>query len=126
LVDVQAAGGSARIIVFNRGLFPSGGAEVGPQAVPVIRKVALFLADQTGPFQITGHTDSVPIRTLRFPSNWHLSKARAEAVAALLAPPLRLGQLQTEGRADTDPLESNETVEGRNQNRRVEIRLPLG
>jgi type VI secretion system protein ImpK len=126
LVDVQAAGGSARIIVFNRGLFPSGGAEVGPEAVPVIRKVALFLADQTGPFQITGHTDNVPIRTLRFPSNWHLSKARADAVAALLAPPLRLGQLQTEGRADTDPLESNETVEGRNQNRRVEIRLPLG
>jgi type VI secretion system protein ImpK len=126
LVDVQASGGSARIIVFNRGLFPSGGAEVGPQAVPVIRKVALFLAEQRGPFRITGHTDNVPIRSLRFPSNWHLSKARADAVAALLSPQVRLGQLQTEGRADTDPLESNDTAEGRNQNRRVEIRLPLG
>jgi type VI secretion system protein ImpK len=125
LVDVQASGGSARIIVFNRGLFPSGGAEVGSPAVPVIRKIALFLADQTGPFQITGHTDNVPIRTLRFPSNWHLSKARADAVAALLAPPLSPRHLQIEGRADTDPLESNETAEGRNQNRRVEIRLPL-
>src|SRR5512132_511660 len=125
LVDVQASGGSARIIVFNRGLFPSGGAEVGSPAVAVIRKIALFLADQSGPFQITGHTDDVPIRTLRFPSNWHLSKARADAVATLLAPPLSPGQLQTEGRAATDPLESNDTAEGRNQNRRVEIRLPL-
>ena len=125
LVEVQASGGSARIIIFNRGLFPSGGAEVGSQAAPVIRKVALFLVDQTGPFQITGHTDDVPIRTLRFPSNWHLSKARADAVAALLAPPLSPRQLQIEGRADTDPLMSNDTTEGRNQNRRVEIRLPL-
>lgn len=125
LVDVQASGGCAQIIIFNRGLFPSGGAEVGSQAISVIRKVASFLADQTGPFQIIGHTDNVPIRTLRFPSNWHLSKARADAVAALLAPPLSPGQLQTEGRADTDPLMSNDTTEGRNQNRRVEIRLPL-
>ena len=125
LVDVQASGGSARIIVFNRGLFPSGGAEVGPQAVPLIRKIGLFLADQSGPIQIVGHTDNLPIRSLRFPSNWHLAKARADAVAALLAPPLRPDQLHVEGRADTEPLESNENAEGRNQNRRVEISLPL-
>lgn len=126
LVEVQAAGGTARIIIFNRGLFPSGGAEVGPQAEPLIRKIALFLADRTGPIEVTGHTDNVPIRTLRFPSNWHLSKARAAAVAAMMAPPLDSGQFHVEGRADTEPLESNDTAEGRSQNRRVEIRLPLG
>lgn len=126
LVEVQAAGGVARIIVFNRGLFPSGGAEVGPQAEPLIRKIALFLADQTGPIDVTGHTDNVPIRTLRFPSNWHLSKARAAAVAAMMAPPLDARQLRVEGRSDTEPLESNDTAEGQSQNRRVEIRLPLG
>jgi type VI secretion system protein ImpK len=125
LVDVQATGGRARIIIFNRGLFASGGAEVGPQAEPLIRKVALFLADQSGPFEVIGHTDNAPIRTLRFPSNWHLSKARADAVAARMAPPLDPGRMRVEGRADTEPLESNNTVEGRSQNRRVEIRLPL-
>jgi type VI secretion system protein ImpK len=126
LVDVQAAGGRARIIIFNRGLFESGGAEVGTQAEPLIRKIALFLADQNGPFEVIGHTDNVPIRTLRFPSNWHLSKARADAVAAKMAPPLDARKLRVEGRADTEPLESNDTSEGRGQNRRVVIRLPLG
>ncbi|MFO1126853.1 MAG: type IVB secretion system protein IcmH/DotU [Rhodospirillales bacterium] len=125
LVEVQVAGGRVRIIVFNRGLFASGGAEVGPEAVPLIRKIALFLADQTGPFEVIGHTDNVPIRTLRFPSNWHLSKARADAVAAGMVPPLDASRLHVEGRADTEPLETNDTSEGRSQNRRVEIRLPL-
>jgi len=126
LVDVQATGGMARIIIFNRGLFPSGGAEVGPQAEPLIRKIALFLAERGGPVQVTGYTDNVPIRTLRFPSNWHLSKARAAAVAAMMAPPLDPARLHIEGRADNEPLESNDTAEGRSQNRRVEIQLPLG
>lgn len=125
LVEVQPAGGTARIIIFNRGLFPSGGAELGPEVEPLIRKLALFLADQTGPFEVTGHTDNVPIRTLRFPSNWHLSKARADAVAAMMAPPLEASKLRVEGRADTEPLESNDAAEGRSQNRRVEIRLPI-
>ncbi|MFO1120406.1 MAG: type VI secretion system protein TssL, long form [Rhodospirillales bacterium] len=114
-----------RIIIFNRGLFPSGGAEVGPQAEPLIRKIALFLAERGGPVQVNGYTDNVPIRTLRFPSNWHLSKARAAAVAAMMAPPLDPARLRIEGRADNEPLESNDTAEGRSQNRRVEIQLPL-
>ena len=125
LVDVRETGGMARIIIFNRGLFPSGGAEVGSQAEPLIRKIGLFLADQAGPFEVTGHTDNVPIRTLRFPSNWHLSKARADAVAVMMAPPLLPSKLRVEGRADTEPLESNDAAEGRTQNRRVEVRLPL-
>ena len=82
-------------------------------------------ASVAGPFEVTGHTDNVPIRTLRFPSNWHLSKARADAVAVMMAPPLLPSKLRVEGRADTEPLESNDAAEGRTQNRRVEVRLPL-
>lgn len=126
LVDVQDQGDAARIIIFNRGMFPSGSAEVGATFRDLIRKIAVFLAEQQGPFQVTGHSDNVPIRTLRFPSNWHLSKARAEAVAAILAETVsQPGALKVEGRADAEPLASNDTAEGRALNRRVEVRMPV-
>lgn len=126
LVAVDDLGDAAKITIFNRGMFPSGSADVDPKYHDLIHKIAAFLAEQKGPFQVTGHSDNVPIRTLRFPSNWHLSKARAEAVAAILAETVsQPGALRVEGRADAEPLASNDTAEGRELNRRVEIRMPV-
>ena len=62
---------------------------------------------------VVGHTDGIPIRTPRFPSNWELSQARAAAVAEVLAAQLGGSErLATDGRADTEPLAPNDTAEG--------------
>ena len=79
---------------------------------------------EPGSIQILGHTDNQPIRSVKYPSNYHLSLARAQAVMAVMkqkvSDPARLA---AEGRADSDPIASNATPEGREQNRRIEIVL---
>lgn len=128
LLAVKESDGTGRIVLYNRGLFPSGRADVGDTFKPVIEKIGRVLAQDTppGPYIVSGHTDNVPIRTLRFPSNYHLSKARAEAVATLLAQYLPdPSLLRPEGRADREPIASNATAEGKALNRRVEIEVPI-
>jgi chemotaxis protein MotB len=70
-----------------------------------------------------GHTDSIPIHTARFHSNWELSAARSIGMMELLSQ--RFGiprqRMAIAGYADTAPLESNDTPEGRAHNRRVDI-----
>jgi type VI secretion system protein ImpK len=85
--------------------------------------VALALKQVPGSVLITGHTDNQPIRSLRFPSNWHLSQARADSVRDLLAPVVTLDRMKAEGRAESQPLDDNATAAGRARNRRVEITL---
>ncbi|MDS4015084.1 MAG: DotU family type VI secretion system protein [Candidatus Accumulibacter sp.] len=104
------------------GLFEAGSATLSASFVQLLERIGEAVARVDGSVLVLGHTDNQPIRSARFPSNWHLSQARAEAVAATLAP--RLGErprIRTEGRAASEPLMSNETQEGRAQNRRVEI-----
>ena len=126
VVSVRDRGTAADIVFASQGLFPSGGAEVGPDVRPVLAKIGVFLAGYTMPVTVSGHTDPIPIRTVRFPSNFQLSKARAEAVAAVLAPSLgNPGRLKTEGRADSVPIADNATEQGRALNRRVEIHIPV-
>ncbi|MFZ1415704.1 MAG: type IVB secretion system protein IcmH/DotU, partial [Defluviicoccus sp.] len=126
IVSVRDRGTAADIVFASQGLFPSGGAEVGPDVRPVLAKIGTFLAGYTMPVTVSGHTDPIPIRTARFPSNFHLSKARAEAVAAVLGPSLgSAGRLRTEGRADSVPIADNATEQGRALNRRVEIHIPV-
>ena len=90
---------------------------------PVLDKVGRSLASIPGSVLISGHTDSVPIRSARFPSNWHLSRDRADAVLAYLSRTVPRSRMQAEGRAETEPIASNETPQGRADNRRVEINL---
>jgi type VI secretion system protein ImpK len=73
---------------------------------------------------ITGHTDDVPIRTARFPSNWELSTERARSVVALMSSRLREpGRLRAEGVADSEPVAPNDSAANRAKNRRVTILL---
>jgi len=125
LVTVAKDTGSVKIIVHNKGLFASGSATVAKDYRPLIQKIGSAIKDTPGSVLVTGHTDSIPIRTLRFPSNWHLSMARADAVMALLSQTLgEKVKLVAEGRADTEPIAPNDTAEGREQNRRIEIKVP--
>ena len=82
-----------------------------------------MLRTAEGRVWVVGHSDNVPIRTARFPSNWELSKARAESVAAVARPAVGGGRLQVAGRSDSEPAAPNTTEDGRSRNRRVEILL---
>ncbi len=103
-------------------LFGSGEAELRPEAAPVMERVGALLTKYTFDLYILGHTDSVPIRTSRYPSNWELSSARAASTLRHLvergANPQRLVAV---GFADSRPIDSNDTPEGRERNRRVEF-----
>jgi chemotaxis protein MotB len=103
-------------------LFPSGVANLSPQALPPLRELAGILSGFVNPLRVEGHTDDVPIATAEFPSNWELSAARAASVARLLidtgVDPHRLA---ISGRGEYSPEASNATEEGRNRNRRVKL-----
>jgi chemotaxis protein MotB len=103
--------------------FASGGDAVYDGTYPSIEKIARAIAALPSQVRLEGHTDSMPIHTSRFRSNWELSAARSIAMLELLVsrfgiPPRRLA---VAGYADTAPIESNDTAEGRAHNRRVDI-----
>ncbi len=106
-------------------LFPSGSATLDPQGDPLLTEIALLLnVDQVHPIGVYGNTDNVPIQTGQFPSNWELSAARASTVVRfLIANGVAPDRLSATGYADMRPVASNETPQGRAQNRRVEVVL---
>jgi chemotaxis protein MotB len=75
------------------------------------------------PVRLEGHTDSIPIHTARFHSNWELSAARSIGMMELLGDRFEIPRqrMAIAGYADTAPLESNDTLEGRAHNRRVDV-----
>lgn len=111
------------ITIKGDGLFEPGSATVSDPVRPLLARIAEALNSVPGRIQVTGHTDSQPIRSLRFPSNWHLSQERAKSVAQLLAATVAPARLSAEGRADAEPVAPNDTKENRAKNRRVEITL---
>ena len=104
--------------------FEPGQAVVKDTFKPVAAKIVAYLNDQPGKIRIVGHTDSTPIKNVRFPSNWHLSVERAKAVAALLQAGLKdAGRTEVDGKGPDVPIASNDTAEGRAKNRRVEVMI---
>jgi chemotaxis protein MotB len=103
--------------------FPSGGDTIEPSSYPTIAKLAAVLQDLPNPLRLEGHTDSIPINTSRFRSNWELSAARSIAMLRLLNEQFEITskRMAVIGYADTDAVDSNETSEGRARNRRVDI-----
>src|SRR5688500_7502828 len=101
-------------------LFPSGVATISPSAVPALQALAKALSPYPNPVRVEGHTDNKPIRTVAFPSNWELSSARAATVVHLLANGgVASRRLSVIGLGEWHPIQSNDTVDGRNANRRV-------
>jgi type VI secretion system protein ImpK len=124
LVDVIDAPDRSTVILRGDGLFGPASTVVKARYESVIERVAVALNEVPGKVVVNGYTDNSPIRTARFPSNWHLSQERAQSVADMLSRHVRDGgRIRSEGRADTDPIASNTTSEGKAQNRRVEIVL---
>jgi type VI secretion system protein ImpK len=116
---------SDRSIIRLRGdsFFGSGRAEPNTQSLPVLKRIGEALAQVKGDVQVVGHSDNQPIRSLRFPSNWHLSTARAEGVRAALVAQVSEARMRSIGKADAEPVAPNDTAENRARNRRVDIIL---
>ena len=122
-VKVKDLADRSIVTVLGDTLFDPGSADVASRARPLFDRVAAALNQVPGHVLISGHTDNQPIRSLRFPSNWHLSKERAESVRKLLAVSVTPDRLTAEGRAETEPVADNSSAESRARNRRVEIML---
>jgi type VI secretion system protein ImpK len=124
LVDVLGTNAAPVVRLHQVGLFDAGSAVVLAKSIPVLQRIGAALKNEPGSVQILGYTDNQPIRTARFPSNFQLSAARAEAAATILGTTLGdRSRLSAEGRADADPIAANATPEGRAANRRIEIIL---
>lgn len=119
-VDISASERKVTIVVRERILFASGSATLQPAALDLLRKLLPSLSDLPGSITVEGHSDDVAISTVRFPSNWELSAARAAAVVrALAAMGIPTGRLGALGLADSRPVTADPTR--RAENRRVEI-----
>ena len=106
-------------------LFDSGSARLKKDGETVLIELAPVLVGfEQQLFQVGGHTDNVPIRTKRFPSNWELSAERALNVTKLLIKNgMSAQRVSAAAYAETQPVATNDTEEGRAQNRRIEIAL---
>jgi len=105
-------------------LFLSGSAEITPRGRDILGKVGMILKKvRDKKIYIVGHTDNVPIRSFVYPSNWELSTARSSSVCRLLIDQYGIdpGRFTAMGKAFYQPVASNDTPEGRHENRRVEI-----
>lgn len=124
LVTVTQLEDRIRISINASHLFASGSAEPRADFDVVLSKIARTMESTNGKILITGHTDDQKIATTRFPSNWHLSLARATSIANVLAENASLsGRLWPEGRGADEPLVPNDSNENRAINRRIEIDL---
>ncbi len=128
-VRIQQIRERLKIDVVDRMLFDSGRVRIKQAGVEVLTRVSDVLKDVTDRIiRIEGHTDSVPIGPKiidQFPSNWELSTARATSVVRYLVDKGGLDEadMAAVGSAYTRPVASNDTTEGRAENRRIEIVL---
>ena len=123
-VEVIVNAESVSLRVSSEILFAPAQADLSLEGLSVLQPLLDMLRRSPHRISVAGHTDSVPIRNLRYPSNWELSAARAGSVVRYLqANGIASSRLQALGMADTQPLADNASSEGRAKNRRVELIL---
>jgi chemotaxis protein MotB len=107
------------------GFYDSGSAVPHPASIGTLRQIAQVLAATPYDIRIEGHTDNVPIHTAQFASNWELSTARATTLAKIFIVDQHFtpARLSASGYAEFHPVADNSTIEGRGENRRVDIIL---
>lgn len=124
VVDVREDETTSLVTIRGDGLFAPGSGGIEPAFEVVIARIAEAVNKVPGQVIVTGHTDDQPIRSARFPSNWHLSQERAASVVRLMA---RNGtepaRMKADGAADAQPVAPNDTPANRARNRRVEVLL---
>jgi chemotaxis protein MotB len=105
------------------GFFDSGSAELRPTSEAAVQRIAQVLGAQPNNIRVEGHTDNVPIHNAHFASNWELSTARATEMIRLFIThyDFPATRLSAAGYAEYHPVASNQSADGRAQNRRVDI-----
>jgi chemotaxis protein MotB len=106
-------------------LFDPGKTDLKPEGKDALNQVTTVLKEiPNRNFQVAGHTDNIPIKSVRFRSNWDLSTARAvEVVNFMISSGMEPKRLSAAGYADQAPVAPNDTVENKAKNRRIEITL---
>ncbi|MBU1863372.1 MAG: OmpA family protein [Candidatus Omnitrophica bacterium] len=127
-VEIQEDVRGLNIILPAEILFESGNDVVKVAAYPLLKKIGAFLYEQKeddSMFVIEGHTDNRPVHTIRFPSNWHLSSARAISIARFFNEQCIIANVRMSvcGYAEFQPVAPNDTEENRAKNRRVIISI---
>ena len=128
----EIAAGKMKVAMETRGVvislregafFASGSDGLSPSAYDAMAKVAAVIHDLSNAVRLEGHTDSVPIKNGRFHSNWELSAARSIAALAYFESNfgIEADRFSISGYADNLPVADNESVDGRAQNRRVDV-----
>ncbi|MDF3012338.1 MAG: flagellar motor protein MotB [Cellvibrio sp.] len=103
-------------------LFSSGSADTSEQAQRIFDEIAGILKNYSNPVQVEGFTDNIPIKSAKYPTNWELSTARASAIVKYLASKgIAPERLSAVGYGEYQPIVSNDSEQGRAQNRRVAI-----
>jgi chemotaxis protein MotB len=122
--DIRERGLVVRLLT-DGVFFDSGQAELKPAAGPILRRLGKVLRlERSHPLVVEGYTDSQPIQSGRFPSNWELSGARASGVVRhFIGSGVPLERLSMAGFAQQHPVAKNDTPAGRSANRRVEVVL---
>jgi chemotaxis protein MotB len=105
------------------GFFDSGSATPKPETLGTLRQINAALARSPYDIRIEGHTDNVPIHTAEFDSNWELSTARATRMARVLLDLKSIApqRISAAGYAEFHPVASNDSTQGRSENRRVDL-----
>jgi len=122
-VSIQMGRDGLVISLREAGFFNSGSATPKPETLPTLKQIAESLSHTPYDLRVEGHTDDQPMHSAQFDTNWELSSARATRIARIFLelkaiPPERLSAA---GFAEFHPVASNDTPEGRAQNRRVDL-----
>jgi len=125
-IDVLVHDNSVDFRIRNETLFASGQTRLAPAGKVLLDKLVAVLQRTDSHLAIEGHSDTVPIHTAQFPSNWELSAHRAASVLRYLqAHGIAPERLHATGYADTRPITENDTPAGRAANRRVELIMEM-
>ncbi|MDD9197314.1 flagellar motor protein MotB [Aliivibrio sp. S3MY1] len=127
-LEVENLGQQLVIRIREKGAFPAGSAFLQPKFRPLIRQIAELVKDVPGIIRVSGHTDSQPLDSELYRSNWDLSAQRAVSVGheMLRVKGFDSDRLRVRGMASTEPLGPNKTSAQRARNRRVEISIMQG
>jgi chemotaxis protein MotB len=127
LISVERKDGAVVVKIGSGGAFASGDATLTPLAINLIDKIGEVAQQNNARIVIGGHTDNVPISTVRYRDNWDLSAARAVSVVRELVAKRGFSptQIQAQGFADTQPVQPNDSAANRALNRRIEIEVQL-
>jgi chemotaxis protein MotB len=126
-VDIEVKENEVTIRLLGEATFDTAEAKIRPPFIPLLLKIGEVLSATRGEIIIAGHTDNVPYKGGRFGSNLGLSIARAGSVAEFLLRTSSIDprRISTMGFGEYRPLNSNDTPQGRQKNRRVEIIVTL-